>query len=140
MKKYIKVNQESGKRFYQDFQNNGKVVMLNLLKFKEKADYTDLELLKPEKEISGKEAYKLYMKHTLPEIEKAGSQVLFFGTSNNFLIGPESESWDMVLLVEHQSVAKFMEFAQSENYLKTAGHRTAALEDSRLLPITEKRK
>jgi hypothetical protein len=30
-----------------------------------------------------------------------------------------------------------MEFAQDKEYLKTAGHRTAALEDSRLLPIEE---
>lgn len=31
-----------------------------------------------------------------------------------------------------------MEFAQSKDYLKHAGHRTAALEDSRLLPISER--
>jgi len=43
-----------------------------------------------------------------------------------------------VLLVEHPSVEKFLEFAKNENYLKTAGHRTAALEDSRLLPMTQK--
>lgn len=30
-----------------------------------------------------------------------------------------------------------MEFAQNEDYLKYAGHRTAALEDSRLLPTSE---
>jgi hypothetical protein len=31
-----------------------------------------------------------------------------------------------------------MEFSQSGEYLKSVGHRTAALEDSRLLPTTEK--
>lgn len=41
-------------------------------------------------------------------------------------------------LVEHESVLKFMEFAQNEDYLKKAGHRTAASEDSRLLPTIEK--
>ncbi len=30
-----------------------------------------------------------------------------------------------------------MAFAQNKDYLKTIGHRTAALEDSRLLPSTE---
>jgi hypothetical protein len=37
-----------------------------------------------------------------------------------------------VLLVEHESVLKFMEFAQNPAYLKKAGNRTATLEDSRL--------
>lgn len=140
MEKYLNARPESGKSFYQNFHDKGKVVMLNLLKFKSKADYTNLDSLKPAKEITGKEAYKLYMDSTLPELKKAGSRILFYGNSKNFLIGPEFENWDAVLLVEHQSVVKFMEFAQNPDYLKNAGHRAAALEDSRLLPITEKRK
>lgn len=55
--------------------------------------------------------------------------------SKHFLIGPSDELWDKVLLVEHESVARFMAFAQDEAYLKYAGHRTASLDDSRLLPI-----
>jgi len=136
--KYLEAEQESGKKFYMEFHNKGKIVMLNLLKFKTIADYTDLNDLKPNSDISGEEAYELYMKHTIPELEKAGSKILFFGDSKSYLIGPESETWDAVLLVEHESVEKFMEFAQNKNYLKTKGHRTAALEDSRLLPIKEK--
>ena len=137
MEKYLDATPESGKMFYQEFHNKGKVVMMNLLKFKPKADYTNLDSLKPEKGITGKEAYQLYMDNTLPELKKAGSRIVFFGTSKNFLIGPEFEKWDAMLLVEHQSVAKFMEFAQNKDYLKTIGHRTAALDDSRLLPINE---
>ena len=111
--------------------------MLNLLKFRATADYTNLEELEPIKNISGEEAYQLYMDSTLPELEKAGSRIIYFGKSRNFLIGPDSEKWDAVLLVEHESVLKFMEFAQNPDYLKKAGHRTAALEDSRLLPTNE---
>lgn len=137
MTNHIDANPESGKRFYQDFHNKGKIVMLNLLKFRPVANYSGLELIKPEKEISGEEAYQLYMESTLAELKKAGSRILYFGKGKNFLIGPESEKWHAVLLVEHQSVSKFMEFAQNKDYLKNAGHRTAALEDSRLLPSTE---
>jgi len=112
--------------------------MLNLLRFRKMADYTDLEAIKPKRDISGEEAYRIYMENTLPILDKAGSRILYFGGCKNFLIGPESEKWEAMLLVEHQSVAKFMEFAQSEAYLKKAGHRTAALEDSRLLPSIAK--
>lgn len=137
MSKYIEVSPEAGKRFYQEYHDKGKVVMLNLLKFKKIADYTNLEQLKPAKEISGVEAYQRYMDSTIPELEKAGSKILYYGKANSFLIGPDSEKWDAILLVEHDSVSKFMEFARNEDYLKNAGHRTAALEDSRLLPTNE---
>lgn len=137
MSKHIDASPEAGKAFYQNFHDKGKVVMLNLLKFRAIADYTNVEELKPTKEISGEEAYQLYMENTLPELEKAGSRIVYFGKSRNFLIGPDSEKWDAVLLVEHESVLKFMEFAQNPTYLKKAGHRTAALEDSRLLPTHE---
>ncbi len=137
MSKYIHTTQEAGKQFYMDFQDKGKVTMLNLLKFKETADYTDFPDLQPKEFISGAEAYKMYMKHTKPILEEAGGRVLYYGKSNQFLIGPETEQWDIILLVEHESVDKFMAFAKNEDYLKTMGHRTAALEDSRLLPSSE---
>ena len=137
MPKFIDVRPESGEKFFRNFDDTGKVVMLNLLKFKPKADYSGLEHLKPEPEITGEEAYQLYMRSTLPELEKAGSRIIFYGKCGDFVIGPQQEKWDALLLVEHGSVSKFIAFAQNESYLRTAGHRTAALEDSRLLPSTE---
>ncbi len=134
MSKYIDATPEAGKLFYQAFHDKGKVVMLNLLRFRSKADYSNSEHLKPEGEISGEEAYRLYMKYTRPVLKQVGSRVIYYGTSESFLIGPQSEKWDAILVIEHASVTKFMEFVQNKDYLKTAGHRSAALEDSRLLP------
>lgn len=111
--------------------------MLNLLKFKEKADYSGTQELAPPHEISGKEAYQLYIDHTLPFLEEVGGEILFQGKAGSFLIGPTWEDWDAALLVRHQSVATFMAFASNGEYLRGIGHRTAALEDSRLLPIKE---
>ena len=138
MNKYIKATPESGKEFYLNFKEKGGIiVMLNLLKFKPKADYSNLESIKPQKDITGEEAYNLYSENTLAKLNEIGSQILFYGASKNFLIGPEYEKWDAVLLVKHQSVESFMDFAQSKTYLNNVGHRTAGLEDSRLLPTTE---
>ncbi len=137
MEKYIDVRPDAGRKFFQEFNGKGKVVMVNLLKFREIADYSNFESLMPKEIISGEDAYALYMEHTLPHLKKAGSQLLYFGKCSEFLIGPASKHWDAILLVEHASVQKFIEFAQNEAYLKTAGHRTAALEDSRLLPTTQ---
>lgn len=131
---YIEVNSEEGKRFLQK-PGTGEMIMLNLLKFKEIADYSGQDHLKPLKLITGEKAYELYMENTLPFLEEAGSEVIFQGKCQPFLIGPQTEKWDLMLLVKHQSKAAFLKFANNEEYLKIAGHRTAALEDSRLLPM-----
>jgi hypothetical protein len=43
------------------------------------------------------------------------------------------------MLVEHASPSAFMAFASNQEYLAGIGHRTVALEDSRLLPLEELR-
>jgi len=57
------------------------------------------------------------------------------GDGGAFFVGPEDERWDLVLLVRQASVDAFFAFATDEGYLAGIGHRTAALEDSRLLPV-----
>lgn len=137
MDNYLNASEESGKEFYRNFHDKGRIVLLNLLKFRKIADYTSHRNIKPAVEITGEEAYRLYLESTIPELEKAGSRMLYYGKSGSFLIGPQHPKWDAILLVEHASVTKFMEFSQYKGYLKNAGHRTAALEDSRLLPSIE---
>lgn len=137
MQTFIHPEKEAGKRFYLDFNGKGPIVMLNLLKFREFANYSEHLELDTGTKISGSEAYKLYMNYTKPLLEKSGGKILFYGMSQHFLIGPENEKWDCVLLVEHKSVESFMAFANDYQYLKTAGHRTAALAEARLLPINE---
>jgi uncharacterized protein (DUF1330 family) len=131
---FLDVTPEAGRNYFSN-PPKGAIVMLNLLKFKDIAEYSQSSSIAPKKPISGKEAYQLYMDHTLPFLKEAGSEVLFAGKSNSFLIGPSQEDWDLVLLVKHTDAATFLAFAQNEKYLAITGHRTAALEDSRLLPI-----
>ncbi|MEO7312407.1 MAG: hypothetical protein ABIX01_18540 [Chitinophagaceae bacterium] len=116
---------------------SGPVVMLNLLKFKETADYSETPDLTPPNPITGEMAYQLYMEHTLPFLKISGGEILFFGKGGSFLVGPENERWDAVMLVRQESVDRFISFASNPEYLKGMGHRTGALEDSRLLPIVE---
>ena len=51
--------------------------------------------------------------------------------------GLDDERWDLVVLVRQSSVQSFLAFANHREYLVGLGHRTAAIEDSRLLPMTE---
>ena len=133
---YIEVTREAGAAlFARNIQ--GEIVMLNLLRFNEVADYTSCPELAPDDPVSGRAAYECYIDHTLPFLTKSGGEVLFSGKGGRYVIGPMDEPWDHVLLVRHKSLSAFMTFASNEGYLKGAGHRTAALLDSRLLPIVE---
>jgi hypothetical protein len=133
---YLEPTQESGRDFFMR-GITGKVVMLNLLRYRAVADYSATPQLAPATPISGEEAYRLYMEHTMPHLEKSGGKLLFFGRGGRFLIGPDNERWDAAMLVQQSSPAAFLEFASNTAYLVGMGHRTAALEDSRLLPLEE---
>ena len=41
------------------------------------------------------------------------------------------------MLIRQDSLNSFMAFATNDNYLAGIGHRSAAIEDSRLLPLEE---
>lgn len=134
--RFLEVTQQAGAAlFARDI--SGEIVMLNLLRFREVADYTANPALMPKEPISGQDAFRKYIDHTLPYLRQTGGDLIFLGKGGKYLIGPQEEQWDMVMLVRQNSLADFMAFAKHEEYLTGMGHRTAALEDSRLLPIVE---
>lgn len=137
-KKYLMPTQEAGRDFIMR-QIQGNVVMLNLLRFRKIADYSATPDLVPSEPISGKKAYQLYIEHTIPFLAESGGEILFMGEGGAFLIGPANEYWDAVLLVRQNSVNSFLAFESNQDYMKGIGHRTAALEDSRLLPLVEQK-
>jgi uncharacterized protein (DUF1330 family) len=116
---------------------DGPVTMLNLLRFRAVADYSQAPDLAPASPVSGEEAYRRYMQAAEPFVREGGGDLVFIGRGGAFLIGPPDERWDAVLLVRQRSVADFIAFAQNRGYLAILGHRQAALEDSRLLPLAE---
>lgn len=136
METYLEPTQQAGAALFRR-KLEGSVVMLNLLRFREIADYSATPDLAPDPPISGREAYQRYVEHTQPFLTASGGEVIFMGEGGGYLIGPEAERWDMVMLVRQTSLSSFLQFASNEAYLQGMGHRTAALEDSRLLPIVE---
>lgn len=115
----------------------GPVVMLNLLRFREVADYSATPDLAPPDPISGAAAFDLYIQHSLPHLRASGGELLFLGKGGPWFIGPEGAGWDCAMLVRQASVQAFFDWAQDEAYLEGIGHRRAALTDARLLPLEE---
>jgi hypothetical protein len=133
---FLEPTQDAGRRFF-GRAIAGPVVMLNLMRFRETADYSAHPELAPSAPISGEAAYRLYMEHTLPYLRDSGGELLFFGHGGEFLIGPAGERWDAAMLVRQSSVAAFLAFVSNQAYLAGIGHRIAALQDSRLLPLIQ---
>jgi hypothetical protein len=134
--RYLQPTQESGRALVAR-NMTGEVIMLNLLRLRDIADYSATPELAPPSPISGAEAFQRYIDHTLPYLRESGGDLVFLGQGGPFLIGPPDERWDLVMLVRQQSVGAFMSFASHRAYLAGIGHRTAALEDSRLLPLVQ---
>ena len=133
--KYLEPSMESGRRFFaSDIQ--GEVIMLNLLRFRDVADYSGSAVV-PSTPVSGEQAFNRYVTLALPCLRKTGGDLILIGRSDYFLIGPENERWDCVMLVKQKSKEAMLSMTNDAEYIASLAHRTAALEDSRLLPISQ---
>ncbi len=108
----------------------GPVVMINLLRFHEQAQYPDDFEAEP---CSGREAYKRYSKGVLQRIEAAQGRVIYRGKVQDAVIAPDGEEWDKAFLVEYPNRKAFVDMVAHPDYRVIAPHRTAALLDSRLI-------
>jgi uncharacterized protein (DUF1330 family) len=98
--------------------DQGPVVMLNLLKFKERAT---------SEEGTGADAYRRYGDTVLKMVEARGGRVLWSGRATQVLVGEECDKWDAIALVQYPSPAAFLDMATSAEYQKIHGHREAGL-------------
>lgn len=133
---YLEPTMEAGRALFMR-GIKGHITMLNLLRFREVADYSATPALAPSSSISGEAAFRRYIDHTLPHLTASGGELTFLGAGGPWFIGPDVERWDMAMMVRQHSLEAFMAFASNAAYLAGLGHRTAAIEDSRLLPLAE---
>ena len=101
----------------------GKLYMLNLLKFKDKAEYADGR----ETALSGAEAYALYGQGVGKLIAALGGRVIWNGRPNTLLIGEGDLAWDAVAIVEYPSIDSFQQMTASPDYDEVHVHREAGL-------------
>lgn len=134
MSAFLDVSPQQGAHFFGN-PKEGPVVMLNLLRFRERADYSHAPDLEPEGGISGQQAYRQYMLELEPLLVASGGELLFSGVADRFLIGPADEKWDFAMLVRQASQQRFLAFASDPEAQRITCHRTAAVADSRLLPL-----
>lgn len=102
---------------------DGPFVMVNLLKFKQRAEYPD----GTDRGMSGAEAYAIYGVEVTEIVRKLGGRPIYSGAVTGLMLGEVEEIWDMVALVEYPSLAAFQGMVMSPDYQAVAVHRTAGL-------------
>ena len=101
----------------------GPIYMVNLLKFKDKAEYEDGR----ESNLSGREAYNLYGRAVSKIITKFGGKIVFAADVTFLSLGEVEELWDEVAIAMYPKRAKLVEMFSSKEWQDAAVHRTAGL-------------
>jgi uncharacterized protein (DUF1330 family) len=107
------------------------IVMVNLLKFKPRADAS-------EGDASGQEAYGRYAERMRKFVESRGGRFIWAGRIDSQVIGEGGEGFHVLALVEYPSRQAFLEIASDPYVQKEIGaQREAGLETQWLLATTE---
>ena len=101
---------------------DGPFVMVNLLKFHERAQYED-----GDRGLSGLAAYMLYGEGVRKRVEGLGGKIRYQGAVTGLMIGEVEELWDVVALAEYPSLEAFRNMAMSPDMHAIEHHRKAGL-------------
>ncbi len=127
---YVEPNPRRLQAFLEAGGDAEPIVMINLLRYRERASYPEGFAAEP---CSGREAYQRYGAVAVQRIASVGGRMLWMGQVQTTVIGPDAEQWDDALLIEYPSRKAFLEMVSQPEYQAVVPHRTAALEDSRLI-------
>jgi uncharacterized protein (DUF1330 family) len=97
--------------------------MVNLLKFKEKAEYEDGR----DNDLSGKEAYMIYAMEVQEHLKKVGGEMVFGGEITRLMLGEVEDLWDSVAVARYPSRKAMLEMIMDPDYQESEKHRSAGL-------------
>jgi uncharacterized protein (DUF1330 family) len=99
------------------------ISMVNLLKFKEKAEYEDGR----DTNLSGKEAYMIYGIEVQEHLKKVGGEIVFGGEISRLMLGEVEDLWDNVAVARYPSRTAMLEMMMDPDYQESEKHRSAGL-------------
>lgn len=118
----LQPNAEQMKGFA-DPSANGPIYMLNLLKFREQAEYSD----KRETDLTGAQAYALYGAEVSKLLVNLGGGGMFNAQVERLMLGEVEELWDAVAIAMYPSRKAMIQMIQSDAYQAIHHHREAGL-------------
>ncbi len=110
----------------------GPIVMVNLLKFRAKAQYAP-DRAEASENLTGREAYLRYGMVAQKCVMEAGGSIVWGGNQKLVVVGDDADTWDQVICVRYPSRTAFVAMISRPDYLAASYHRDAALERTSLL-------
>ena len=115
------------------------IQMLNLVRVRALADYPEDH---PDhgKGLTGLEAYRAYGRESAEVFARVGGKQVWAGRPETVVTGPTDERWDLAFIAEYPNAGAFLAMVTDPGYREVVKHRTAGVEDSRLIrmaPFTE---
>jgi uncharacterized protein (DUF1330 family) len=110
------------------------IVMLNLLKFRDKAQYPDRRTT----DLTGMQAYMLYGEAMRKVVVREGGKFVFLGAIKYLTVGAVENLWEMAALVEYPSASAFAKIATSPEVGEIGVHRAAGLEGQLLICVSQR--
>lgn len=99
------------------------IFMVNLLKFKDKAEYKDGR----KSELSGRDAYMIYGRAVSELLPKFGGRAVFAADVTFLALGQVEELWDEVAIATYPNRRAMVEMSMSKEWREIAVHRDAGL-------------
>ena len=113
---------------------NQPVLMLNLLRYKDRAEYAPADPEHAERPaVTGAQAYARYSGAATPIFDRVGGTQVWIGKPELTLIGPTDEQWDLAFIARYPSAQAFVDMLRDPDYNRATRHRTAAVADCRLV-------
>lgn len=117
---------------FKDLPRDRPIHMLNLLKFRELAEYPEGHEFHG-KGLTGREAYAIYSQGFQRLVADDGAAMVWQAQLECTVTGPADE-WDEAFVMGYPDAVSFMKMVKNEEYIRdVVPHRTAALADSRLI-------
>ena len=101
----------------------GPIFMVNLLKFKDRAQYQDNR----QSELTGREAYQIYGQAVSKLIGEYGGELVFHADVTFLALGQVEELWDEIAIAKYPNRAALLAMSTSQEWRDATVHRTAGL-------------
>jgi uncharacterized protein (DUF1330 family) len=108
------------------------IQMLNLIRLRPLAAYPE-DHPNHGKGLTGLEAYRAYGRESAAIFARVGGRQIWAGKPEGVLTGPTDERWDIAFIAQYPGGGAFLAMVTDPVYREVVKHRTAGVEDSRLI-------
>ena len=112
---------------------DGPLVMLNLNRYRDRAEYAGEVPGGEPAGVSGREAYQRYGVVALTTLQRLGGSIVFHGNATLTVVGDDEDRWDEVIAVRYPNAQAFLDLALDPVIGAALPHRDAGLERAAII-------